>query len=84
MGFGFLLAGAIFLFDPFINIFDILPDVIGYALIVYGLSRLSDLAIPFSRSERYSSFLSYARLSAITSLGMLTLRLSVAVAPTAT
>ena len=34
MGFGFLIAGMIFLFDPFINIFDILPDAIGYMLIV--------------------------------------------------
>lgn len=52
MGFGFLLAGAIFLFDPFINIFDILPDFIGYALMVYGLSRLSDLELKVAEARR--------------------------------
>ena len=52
MGFGFLLAGVIFLFDPFINIFDILPDVIGYALMAYGLSRLSDLELKAAEAKR--------------------------------
>ena len=52
MGFGFLLAGAIFLFDPFINIFDILPDVIGYLLIVYGLSKISDLELKAAEARR--------------------------------
>ena len=52
MGFGFLLAGAIFLFDPFINIFDILPDVIGYILIVYGLSKISDLELKAAEARR--------------------------------
>ena len=52
MGFGFLLAGAIFLFDPFINIFDILPDVIGYILIVYGLYKISDLELKAAEARR--------------------------------
>jgi hypothetical protein len=52
MGFGFLLAGAIFLFDPFINIFDILPDVIGYLLIVYGFSKISDLELKAAEARR--------------------------------
>jgi hypothetical protein len=52
MGFAFLLVGAIFLFDPFINIFEIMPDVIGYALIVYGLSKLSDLELKVAEARR--------------------------------
>jgi len=52
MGFGFVLAGMIFLFDPFINIFDILPDVIGYALIVYGLSKMADLELKVAEARR--------------------------------
>ncbi|MBQ9745652.1 MAG: hypothetical protein IJW21_02385, partial [Clostridia bacterium] len=42
----------IFLFDPFINIFDILPDVIGYALIVYGLSKMADLELKVAEARR--------------------------------
>ena len=52
MGFAFILAGVIFLFDPFINIFEIMPDVIGYALIVYGLSKLADLEIKVADARR--------------------------------
>ena len=52
MGFGFLLVGAIFLFDPFINIFEILPDFIGYALMFYGLSKLADLELKVAEAKR--------------------------------
>ena len=52
MGFGFLIAGMIFLFDPFINIFDILPDAIGYMLIVYGLSKMADLELKVAEARR--------------------------------
>ncbi len=43
LGFGFLGAGACFLFDPFVSVFDVLPDWIGYLLILHGLSRLACL-----------------------------------------
>jgi hypothetical protein len=52
MGFGFILAGLIFLFEPFINIFDILPDAIGYALIIYGLSKIADLELKAAEAKR--------------------------------
>lgn len=52
MGFGFVLAGMIFLFDPFINIFDILPDAIGYVLIIYGLSKMADLELKVAQARR--------------------------------
>ncbi len=43
LGFGWILAGAIFLFDPFISVMDLLPDALGYLCILFGLYRLSDL-----------------------------------------
>ncbi len=43
MKIGYILAGMVFLFNPHINIIDFLPDVIGYILILHGLSKLSDL-----------------------------------------
>ncbi len=39
MGYGFIAAGLVFLFNPCINIIDILPDFIGYALIICGLTK---------------------------------------------
>ncbi len=43
MGFGYLIAAFVFLFNPNINIVDILPDFIGYLLIYWGLSKASFL-----------------------------------------
>ncbi len=43
MKIGYILAGLVFLFNPHIHIIDILPDLIGYALILHGMSKLSDL-----------------------------------------
>jgi hypothetical protein len=52
MGFGYIFAGFIFLFNPNINIIDVLPDFIGYALIIFGLYRLRDLAPAIGDSMR--------------------------------
>ncbi|MBQ8496686.1 MAG: hypothetical protein IJ489_04425 [Clostridia bacterium] len=43
MNIGYMIVGCIFLFNPFINIIDILPDFIGYLFILKALSELSDL-----------------------------------------
>ena len=43
MNLGYLLVGLVFLFNPNINVIDVLPDVIGCLFILKGLSRLSDL-----------------------------------------
>ncbi|MGN1094863.1 MAG: hypothetical protein ACI4QR_00585, partial [Eubacteriales bacterium] len=52
MRLGFILAGAFFLFDPHINVIDILPDVIGYLLINYGLSKVSDIDVKSAQTKR--------------------------------
>ena len=41
MGYGFLIAGMIFLCNPLINIVDLLPDCIGYFLILCGISQFA-------------------------------------------
>ena len=43
LGMGSILAGACFLIDPFISVLDVIPDVIGWLLILRGLARLADL-----------------------------------------
>jgi hypothetical protein len=43
MGFGFLLAAGVFLWNPTVNLFDPLPDLIGYVLLSLGISKLADL-----------------------------------------
>jgi len=41
MGFGYIAAGLFFLFNPNINVFDVLPDVIGFILLYRGLYAMS-------------------------------------------
>lgn len=41
MGFGLVLAGMILLFNPLINIVDLIPDAIGFFLISAGLTKTS-------------------------------------------
>ena len=43
MGYGFIIAGLAFLFVPSFQIFDFMPDCIGYALILVGLSKTAQL-----------------------------------------
>ena len=45
MGIGYIIAGMFFLFEPFIGVADILPDFIGYLLILHGMSKIADLEI---------------------------------------
>lgn len=52
MGINFIIAGMIFLFNPFISLFDILPDVIGYALIIYGISKIADTELKVMEAKR--------------------------------
>lgn len=43
MGFGWLLAAGLFLWNPVVGMVDVLPDIIGYLLLLVGLARLADL-----------------------------------------
>ena len=43
LGLSYILAGAFFLFDPYIGVIDLLPDSIGYFLFFLGLYRFADL-----------------------------------------
>lgn len=51
-GLGCIVAGAVFLFDPFVGVFDLLPDIIGYLLILRGLRRLAVLEGHFDEAIR--------------------------------
>ena len=52
LGLGCIVAGAVFLFDPFVGVFDLLPDIIGYLLILRGLRRLALLEGHFDEAIR--------------------------------
>lgn len=43
LGFGWLIAAAVFLFNPCINIVDLLPDFFGYVFLLKGLEKWADL-----------------------------------------
>ena len=65
LGIGLFTAGAVFLFDPFISVVDLLPDALGYLLMLVGLYRLSDLDERLAeacKGLRYLALIGVARL----------------------
>lgn len=52
LGIGFVIAGAIFLISPMLAVVDVLPDFIGYALILKGIYCLSDMNEKISDAAR--------------------------------
>jgi len=44
MEFRYIFMGLIFLFNPNINVFDLLPDFIGFGFMLYGLRKLRDMS----------------------------------------
>ncbi len=52
LGLSAWVVGAIFLFDPFMGVFDFLPDAIGYLLIALALYRFSDMDDRLSDASR--------------------------------
>ena len=68
MGIGCLVAGALFLFDPFVGVFDFLPDAIGYFLLAQGFYFLADLDDRLAEARHAAlrlSLLGLARLVAM-------------------
>lgn len=57
LGIGKIAVGAIFLFNPTINILDPLPDFIGYWLIVLGLTSLAYLSEEIFAAKKYFIYL---------------------------
>ena len=52
LGIGYMIAGACFLISPMLAVVDILPDFIGYALILKGIYCLSDMNDDISEAAR--------------------------------
>lgn len=63
LGIGSLTAAAVFLFLPDMEIFDLLPDFVGYILLLSGISCLRDLNDYFG--DAYDRFYKIAWISAV-------------------
>lgn len=65
IGVGWLILGAVFLADPFIGLFDFLPDCLGFLFFSLGLRRIADLddrLAEMLRATRRLSLLGIGRL----------------------
>lgn len=88
MGFGLIIAGLFFIFNPYVNVIDVLPDIIGYLLILAGTSKLALINADVMTSRRYFSamlWISAGRIAATLLLirfsdGFLALTLTLAAA----
>lgn len=50
--FGLLIAGMVFLFNPTVNLIDLLPDAIGYALLMLALRYTAEVFPHFDAARR--------------------------------
>ncbi len=67
IGLSLIIAGLIFLIDPYIVVIDVLPDFIGYLLIFIGLQHLSYLNLSMAEARKCTIILliiSFCRLPA--------------------
>lgn len=53
MGFSLIIIGLLFMIGPDISMIDILPDFIGYILILKGISMISKINSDFEASAKY-------------------------------
>ncbi len=66
--FGRMIAGLVFLFNPNVNMVDILPDVIGYLLLLWGVNGAAGIAPYFEdacRGFRRMVWVSLAKIPAL-------------------
>lgn len=68
MGFGLMIAGFILLFNPVINVFDVLPDAIGFLLIAAGLSKMAYFVDSIAAARKMFLNLVYVELAKIAAL----------------
>ncbi len=68
ISFSLLTAGIVFLFNPLFQMFDLLPDTLGYLFLILALRPLRDEVAGFSAATEELSrmlFISLSRLAAI-------------------
>lgn len=62
LGIGYILAGAVFLFNPIISIFDILPDFLGYLFVLRGIYALADINVYLEDAKKQVKCLALSSL----------------------
>lgn len=68
LGIGSLVAGACFLFDPYVGMFDLLPDCVGYLLLAYGMTQLADLNDRLDEARRSARWLALVGLGRLVAM----------------
>ncbi len=63
--FGLLIAGMVFLFNPTVNLIDLLPDAIGYALLMLALRYTAEVLPHFDAARRGFRILFWINLAKI-------------------
>ena len=62
---GYFIAAAVFLFNPNLNILDVLPDCLGYLFLIYGLADCDFLVPHFEDAKKKFTYLVWLTLSKI-------------------
>lgn len=71
MGLPLIIISLFFLFDPYLSVLDIIPDIIGYFLIYLALSRLSDINSHMDEARRKFKYAIWACAARYVALAIL-------------
>ncbi len=71
LGIMMIAVGMFFLINPTVNIIDVIPDFIGYLLIVFGIDKLADMEDHFAEAKK--SFVLLSVISAAKTVSCLLL-----------
>lgn len=66
-----IVISLFFLFDPYISVIDIIPDIIGYFLMYLALSRLSDINCHMEEARKRFKYAAWTCLARYASLAVL-------------
>lgn len=68
MKFSAIIAGLIFLFNPNVNLIDVLPDAVGFGLLLYGITPFSHIQIRVQDAAKALRMLTIVELVKLGSL----------------
>jgi len=68
MKLGAIIAGLFFLFNPNVNLIDVLPDAVGFGLILYGITPFSHIQVRMADAAKALRMLTIVELCKLGSL----------------
>lgn len=68
LGFSYIALSAIFFFNANVNVIDVLPDVMGYVILLAAMTKLADLSDDIQTSLRFFKYMIFVEIGKLLAL----------------